>query len=124
MKIETELAQFSDSLTVDTLGIEENTTSTPSASVAEGIGKLKLSYGRYMGAILNGYPHGLGRLTYTKTRQINRNDMKGRTANVGDYVIGEFFNGFVVYGKHYDSAGNLLGTLNFGVGSEDSYESK
>jgi hypothetical protein len=30
----------------------------------------------------------------------------------------------VVYGKHYDSEGNLLESLNFGVGSESSYESK
>ena len=41
-----------------------------------------------------------------------------------DYVIGEFFNGYVVYGKLYDSNGNLLGSLNFGVSNEDSYESK
>jgi hypothetical protein len=87
-------------------------------------GTLRLSYGKYSGAIKNGYPHGQGRLTYTTSRQINRNDAKGRTANAGDYVIGEFYNGFVVYGKHYDSAGNLIGSLNFGVGSESSYESK
>ena len=89
-----------------------------------GSGTLRLSYGTYTGATKNGYPHGQGRLTYTTTRQINRNDAKGRTANAGDYVIGEFYNGFVVYGKHYDSAGNLLGSLNIGVGNETSYESK
>ncbi len=95
----------------------------PKAS-SSGSGTLRLSYGTYTGATKNGYPHGQGKLTYSTSRQINRNDMKGRTANAGDYVIGEFFNGFVVYGKHYDSAGNLLGSLNFGVGSESSYESK
>ena len=89
-----------------------------------GSGTLRLSYGTYTGATKNGYPHGQGRLTYTTTRQINRNDAKGRTANAGDYVIGEFYNGFVVYGKHYDSAGNLLGSLNIGVGNETGYESK
>ena len=87
-------------------------------------GSLRLSYGKYSGGIKNGYPHGQGRLTYSTSRQINRNDMKGRTANAGDYIIGEFFNGFVVYGKHYDSEGNLLESLNFGVGSESSYDSK
>lgn len=87
-------------------------------------GKLHLSYGTYTGSIKNGYPHGQGRLTYSTSRTINRNDMKGRTANAGDYVIGEFHNGFVVYGKHYDSAGNLVESLNFGVGSESSYDSK
>ncbi len=87
-------------------------------------GTLTLSYGKYTGSTKNGYPHGQGRLTYTKERQINKNDVKARKANAGDYVIGEFYNGFVVYGKHYDSSGNLLGSLNFGVGSEDSYDSK
>lgn len=87
-------------------------------------GSLRLSYGTYAGEIKNGYPHGQGRLTYSTSRQINRNDVKGRTANAGDYVIGEFFNGFVVYGKHYNSKGELLGSLNFGVGPESNYESK
>lgn len=100
------------------------TTAAPKASASSGNGTLRLSYGKYSGAIKNGYPHGQGRLTYTKSRQINRNDAKGRTANAGDYVIGEFYNGFLVYGKHYDSAGNLLGSLNFGVGNESSYDSK
>lgn len=99
------------------------TTSAPAQPKASS-GSLSLSYGKYTGATKGGYPHGQGRLTYNKTRQINRNDTKGRTANAGDYVIGEFFNGFVVYGKHYDADGNLLESLNFGVGSEDSYESK
>lgn len=103
-------------------------TTTPAKSSqsasASGSGTLRLSYGTYTGATKNGYPHGQGRLTYTTTRQINRNDAKARTANAGDYVIGEFYNGFVVYGKHYDSAGNLLGSLNIGVGNESSYESK
>ena len=99
-------------------------TAAPKASASSGNGSLRLSYGKYSGAIKNGYPHGQGRLTYTRSRQINRNDAKGRTANAGDYVIGEFYNGFLVYGKHYDSAGNLLGSLNFGVGNESSYDSK
>lgn len=85
---------------------------------------LHLSYGNYTGSTKNGYPHGQGKLTYTKSRQINRNDIKKRKANAGEYVIGEFFNGFVVYGKLYDVSGNLLSTLNYGVGSESSYESK
>ena len=85
---------------------------------------VSLSYGKYSGAIKDGYPHGQGKLTYTKNRVINRHDMKNREAKPGDYVIGEFFNGYVVYGKLYDSNGNLLGSLNFGVSNEDSYESK
>ena len=87
-------------------------------------GSLNLSYGTYKGETRNGYPHGQGRLTYSTSRQINKNDMKGRVANKGDYVVGEFYNGFVVYGKHYDANGNLIGSLNFGIGQESSYDSK
>lgn len=100
-----------------------NTTSTPKNEEAAK-STIRLSYGTYTGATKNGFPHGQGRLVYSLNRQINRNDIKGRKANSGDYVIGEFYNGFVVYGKHYDSEGNLLESLNFGVGSESSYESK
>lgn len=100
-------------------------TATPKAEPSNsGNSTIRLSYGKYSGATKNGYPHGQGKLTYSTSRQINRNDMKGRTANAGDYVIGEFYNGFVVYGKHYDASGNLLESLTFGVGSEDSYDSK
>lgn len=104
--------------------VVSTTSSAQPKAPKTGSGTLRLSYGTYTGATKGGYPHGQGRLTYSTTRQINRNDVKGRTANAGDYVIGEFHNGFVVYGKHYDSEGNLLESLNIGVGSEDSYESK
>lgn len=107
---------------------EKITTTTIENTVkpakTNGNGTLNLSYGTYKGETKNGYPHGQGRLTYTTSRQINKNDIKGRVAKEGDYVVGEFFNGFVVYGKHYDSEGNLLGSLNFGVGQENSYDSK
>lgn len=99
-----------------------NTTSTQAKSA--GSGSLSLSYGKYSGATKKGYAHGQGRLTYTTTRVINKNDTKQRTAQAGDYVIGEFYNGFVVYGKHYNAAGDLIESLNFGVGSEESYDSK
>ena len=99
-------------------------SSQPKAQASSGSGTLALSYGRYTGATKKGYAHGQGRLTYNTTRVINRNDVKQRTAQAGDYVIGEFFNGFVVYGKHYNAAGDLLESLNFGIGSEDSYDSK
>lgn len=112
----------------ETTPVEQKTTTTTTTTTKKssevGSGSLHLSYGTYTGATKGGYPHGQGRLTYSTNRQINRNDMKGRMASAGDYVIGEFFNGFVVYGKHYDANGNLLESLNFGVGSESSYESK
>lgn len=109
---------------VTTKTVVNTTAPSQPKSASSGNGTIRLSYGKYSGATKNGYPHGQGRLTYTSTRVINRNDPKGRTANAGDYVIGEFHNGFLVYGKHYDAAGNLLEFLNIGVGNESSYESK
>lgn len=117
---------------VSTKTVVSTTSSTPHSSSAITQPKLtnnnsstiRLSYGSYSGATKSGFPHGQGKLTYSRSRQINRNDIKGRIAHSGDYVIGEFFNGFVVYGKHYDASGNLLESLNFGIGSESSYEEK
>ena len=117
----TEAAPKQQPVAVEQPSKQKPSTTTASSSSS---GTLRLSYGKYTGAIKNGYPHGQGKLTYTTSRLINRNDAKGRTADAGDYVIGEFYNGFVVYGKHYDAAGNLIGSLNFGVGSESSYDSK
>jgi uncharacterized protein YxeA len=87
-------------------------------------GSLHLSYGSYKGDIKDGYPNGMGRLTYSHCRQINRYDNKERTASVGDYVIGEFVNGFFVQGKHFNSDGNLIETLMIGVPAGNAYESK
>lgn len=86
-------------------------------------GSFTLSYGKYTGQVKNGYPNGQGRLVYTKARQINRNDPKGRMANPGDVVQGTFVNGFFTIGKHFDSAGNFIENINVGV-VDGQYESK
>lgn len=86
-------------------------------------GTLKLSYGTYTGQIENGYPNGQGRLVYSTSRQINKNDPKGREASAGDVVQGQFVNGFITIGKHYDSAGNFIENINVGV-VDGQYESK
>lgn len=104
--------------------ITTKTTSSVKNSSTGGRSTIKLSYGTYTGEIKNGYPNGMGRLTYSKTRQINRHDTKGRSADAGDYVIGEFVNGFFVQGKHYSSDGNLIESLIIGVSANDEYESK
>lgn len=104
--------------------IRSNTTSRSKSTGNSGRSTLNLSYGKYVGEVKNGYPHGMGRLTYTKTRQINRHDQKARQASVGDYVIGEFVNGFFVQGKHYNSEGELLGSIIVGVAADNAFESK
>ena len=96
---------------------------TPNPTSGRTSGKLKLSYGTYTGDTKNGYPDGQGRLVYSKSRQINRFDSKGRTAEVGDVVQGTFKNGFFTVGKHFDSQGNMIEMINIGV-AEDAYEQK
>lgn len=87
-------------------------------------GTVRLSYGIYKGDTKNGYPDGMGRLTYSVGRQINRYDSKSRTASAGDYVIGEFVRGFFIQGKHYASDGTLLETIMIGTPATSAYESK
>lgn len=99
-------------------------TKTPKAETAKSNGKVILSYGSYSGDWNNGYPDGMGRLTYSTSRVINKYDSKKRTANAGDYVIGEFVNGFFIQGKHYSSDGTLIETLMVGAPPSNTYENK
>ena len=111
---------------VETPKTTKTTTTTTKTSKASGSGNgtIHLSYGIYKGDSKNGYPDGMGRLTYSTSRQINRYDSKGRMASAGDYVIGEFVNGFFVQGKHYSSNGSLIETLMIGTPATSGYESK
>ena len=111
---------------VETPKTTKTTTTTTKTSKASGSGNgtIHLSYGIYKVDSKNGYPDGMGRLTYSTSRQINRYDSKGRMASAGDYVIGEFVNGFFVQGKHYSSNGSLIETLMIGTPSTSGYESK
>lgn len=109
-----------------TVSVSETTITTKTTKTAGGKqnSTLNLSYGTYKGEIAGGYPNGMGRLTYTKERQINQYDTKKRVAKVGDYVIGEFVNGFLVQGKHYSSDGSLIESLIVGTAPDGKYESK
>ena len=76
---------------------------------------LNLPYGKYTGKTKNGKPHGEGRLVYTKEHIINKHDVKKRKAQPGEYIQGQFVNGEITIGKHFDANGNLIQALNFGV---------
>jgi hypothetical protein len=119
-----ENAEAEDSIAIDAKEVFWDDAQQPTDMKHATSGTMKLSYGVYTGALLNGYPQGQGRLTYARKHQINRFDAKGRMAKAGEYVIGEFANGFVIYGKLYDAQGNLLGSLNFGMGPEDVFDTK
>lgn len=81
----------------------------------EGTGTLNLPYGKYTGEIKNGKPYGVGTLVYTKEHIINKHDVKKRKAQPGEYIQGQFVNGEITIGKHFDANGNLIQALNFGV---------
>ncbi len=76
---------------------------------------VKLDYGKYIGESKNGKPHGQGSLVYTKEHIINKHDVKKRKAQPGEYIQGQFVNGEITIGKHFDASGNLIQALNFGV---------
>lgn len=96
---------------------------TPKTSNTSSNGSLTLSYGKYTGAIKDGYPHGKGKLVYTTSRKINKYDSNGSTASAGDYVEGMFVNGFFTTGKHYSADGELIERITVGV-ADGVYESK
>lgn len=94
----------------------EVTVKSPGGSGDPGeLGEIKLPYGTYTGASKNGKPHGVGRLVYSKAMVINSHDPKKRMAQPGESVQGEFVNGEITIGKHFDASGNLIQSLNFGV---------
>ena len=76
---------------------------------------VELDYAKYTGESKNGKPHGQGRLVYTKEHIINSHDIKKRTAKPGESVQGQFVNGEITIGRHFDANGNLIQALNFGV---------
>ncbi len=66
----------------------------------------QLSYGTWTGGMKNGKPHGTGTLTYSTSRTIDDRDSKGRIAQPGEYVVGEWDNGHLVQGRWFKSDGS------------------
>lgn len=68
----------------------------------------------FTGALKGGVPHGQGRLTFKRTQQIDAHDEKSRTANRDDYIIGEWYNGHLVFGTLYNKKGMVLSSIRLG----------
>lgn len=77
------------------------------------------SYGKYEGERKNGKAHGIGRLEFTQEHIINSHDIQRRKAKSGEYIQGQFVNGEITIGKHFDANGKLIQALNFGVAPSD-----
>lgn len=78
-------------------------------------GSKDLGYAKFAGSMKNGQPHGQGRMTFTSSHLIDSRDSKGRIADAGDYVIGEWNNGNLVQGRWYGSDGNVKGSIIIGM---------
>lgn len=77
------------------------------------VGTIRLDNGNiYTGEILNGKPHGWGKLTYQQAGRISENSPK--TAEALDYFVGKWAKGDPEIGDLYDKNGNHKNTLIFG----------
>ena len=101
-----------ETVKVDTQKIVETETQQPQEAVEEPKGKSPgqpnvapakhtLSYGTWTGGWKNGKPHGSGTLTYSRATLIDSRDPKGREAQPGEYIIGEWDNGHLVQGRWF-----------------------
>ena len=132
------LSQSSDTVTVvktdtikqiDTIKIEKTvekvetpkaiktTTTTTKTSKASGSakGSINLGYAKFTGTVSGGKPNGQGTMRFTSSHVIDSRDPKGRVADAGDYVIGEWVSGKLVQGRWYGSDNNVKGSIIIGM---------
>lgn len=90
-----------------------STTQTSSSSASSG--SKNLGYAIYRGGLKGGKPDDVnGRLTFKSSHVIDSRDPKGRVADAGDYVIGEFSEGHLVQGIWYGSDNVVKGSVIIG----------
>jgi Bacterial surface proteins containing Ig-like domains len=87
------------------------------------VGGGKVKGATFSGTVRNGRPHGQGTLTFTSARLIDRHDERGRRAEAGDYIIGEWDNGHLIQGRWYDSANNVKGSIIVGKANNTETDS-
>ncbi|MDE7350533.1 MAG: hypothetical protein K2N25_05655, partial [Muribaculaceae bacterium] len=83
-----------------------NTPDEPAAAKPTQPSSHNLGYGTWTGGMKNGQPHGTGTLTYSTSRTIDSRDSKGRVAEPGEYVVGEWDNGHLVQGRWFKNDGS------------------
>lgn len=77
-------------------------------------GPKDLGYATWKGEMKNGLPHGVGTMTYKQSHLIDSRDPDARTADPGDYVMGEFSEGKLVQGRWCDKDNNVKGVILIG----------
>ena len=111
------LQRVADSLAsqVEKAKQENNTVKQPKQQPTAS-NKKDLGYAVFVGKFKNGKPNDVnGRLTFKSSHTIDSRDPKGRIAEPGDYVIGEFVDGRLVQGIWYDSKNVVKGSIIIGM---------
>lgn len=94
---------------------KHQTTTTQASSSSASSGSKDLGYAIYRGGLKGGKPDDVnGRLTFKSSHVIDSRDPKGRVAEAGDYVIGEFSEGHLVQGIWYGSDNVVKGSVIIG----------
>lgn len=93
---------------------KKSTTSTTTPSRSQS-GSKNLGYAIFKGTLKGGVPDDVnGRLIFKTSHVIDSRDPKGRVADAGDYVIGEFSEGHLVQGIWYGSDNVVKGSIIIG----------
>lgn len=102
---------------VETPKATKTTTTTTKTSKASGTakGSVNLGFAKFTGTVSGGKPNGQGTMRFTSSHVIDSRDPKGRVADAGDYVIGEWVSGKLVQGRWYGSDNNVKGSIIIGM---------
>ena len=93
----------------------EKTAEKPAKPATSSSNAKNLGYATFKGNLKNGQPNDVnGRLIFKTSHVIDSRDPKGRVAEAGDYVIGEFSEGHLVQGIWYGSDNTVKGSIIIG----------
>ena len=93
----------------------EKTAGKPAKPATSSSNSKNLGYATFKGNLKNGQPNDVnGRLIFKTSHVIDSRDPKGRVAEAGDYVIGEFSEGHLVQGIWYGSDNTVKGSIIIG----------
>lgn len=68
----------------------------------------------FTGTIISGLPDGSGTYTFMHRRRIDMHDPQARTAEVGDYIIGNWTRGHLNYGEWHHADGEKIAFIKLG----------
>lgn len=94
--------------------VEKKKDATPAKTAETKAATPKPKNYAWTGAWRNGKAHGTGTYTYKVETLIDSRDPQKRVAQVGDYIIGEYYEGRLVQGRWYDQYNNVKGSIIIG----------